>query len=113
MQPSVHQGVPDPVIRFSSKAMALAVVGAVAFPGAALASTDVALLPRNLSPWNMFVSADLVVQGVMVGLAIASLVTCREARYRLVSAFKAPRNKSWAIRCMASRASRSRLSASP
>src|SRR2546430_9317123 len=45
------------------------------FPGAALAATDVALLPRNLSPWNMFVNADVVVQAVMVGLAFASLVT--------------------------------------
>jgi biopolymer transport protein ExbB len=49
--------------------------GVAAFPGAALAATDVALLPRNLSPWNMFVNADIVVQAVMVGLAIASLVT--------------------------------------
>jgi biopolymer transport protein ExbB len=75
MQPGVHQGVPDPVIRFSSSAVALAVVGAVALPGAALAATDAALLPRNLSPWNMFVNADVVVQAVMVGLAFASLVT--------------------------------------
>ena len=44
-------------------------------PGAALAATDAALLPRNLSPWNMFVNADIVVQAVMVGLAFASLVT--------------------------------------
>ena len=48
MQPGVHQGAPDPVIRFSSKAMALAVVGAAALPGAALAATDDALLPRNV-----------------------------------------------------------------
>ena len=46
-----------------------------AFPGAAVAATDTALLPRNLSPWNMFVNADIVVQAVMVGLAFASLVT--------------------------------------
>ncbi|MBR0840048.1 tonB-system energizer ExbB [Bradyrhizobium liaoningense] len=36
---------------------------------------DGALLPRNLSPWGMFVSADIVVKTVMVGLAVASLVT--------------------------------------
>ena len=41
--------------------------GVAALPGAALAATDVALLPRNLSPWNMFVNADIVVQAVMVG----------------------------------------------
>ena len=32
-------------------------------------------LPRDLSPWSMFMSADLVVKSVMVGLAFASLVT--------------------------------------
>jgi biopolymer transport protein ExbB len=34
-----------------------------------------AQLPRDLSPWSMFVSADLVVQSVMIGLVFASLVT--------------------------------------
>jgi biopolymer transport protein ExbB len=30
---------------------------------------------RDLTPWSMFTSADIVVQAVMVGLAIASVVT--------------------------------------
>jgi biopolymer transport protein ExbB len=34
-----------------------------------------ATLPRDLSPWGMFVAADIVVQSIMVGLVIASLVT--------------------------------------
>src|SRR6476661_2238573 len=59
----------------SLKATALVVAVAALFPGVALAATDTALLPRNLSPWNMFVNADIVVQAVMVGLAFASLVT--------------------------------------
>jgi biopolymer transport protein ExbB len=33
------------------------------------------LLPRNLSPWGMFMHADIVVKAVMVGLALASLAT--------------------------------------
>ena len=33
------------------------------------------LLPHNLSPWGMFLNADIVVKVVMVGLAFASLVT--------------------------------------
>ena len=33
------------------------------------------LLPRDLSPWGMFMSADIVVKAVMVGLAVASVVT--------------------------------------
>jgi biopolymer transport protein ExbB len=32
-------------------------------------------LPRDLSPWGMFVAADIVVKAVMVGLAFASLLT--------------------------------------
>jgi len=32
-------------------------------------------LPRDLSPWSMFVSADIVVQSVIIGLVLASLVT--------------------------------------
>jgi biopolymer transport protein ExbB len=32
-------------------------------------------LPRDLSPWSMFLHADLVVQSVILGLAFASLVT--------------------------------------
>jgi biopolymer transport protein ExbB len=38
-----------------------------------LKSTAVAL--RELSPWSMFKSADIIVQAVMIGLAFASLVT--------------------------------------
>ena len=34
-----------------------------------------ALLPHNLSPWGMFMGADIVVKAVMIGLAFASLVT--------------------------------------
>nr|WP_245439046.1 tonB-system energizer ExbB [Bradyrhizobium sp. SK17] len=44
-------------------------------PGTGLAATDAALLPRNLSPWGMFESADIVVKAVMIGLAFASLAT--------------------------------------
>ena len=65
----MQRSVLDIMIRWCGAA------GVAALPGAALAATDVALLPRNLSPWNMFVNADIVVQAVMVGLAFASLVT--------------------------------------
>jgi biopolymer transport protein ExbB len=34
-----------------------------------------ARVPRELSPWSMFMSADIVVKAVMVSLAFASLVT--------------------------------------
>jgi biopolymer transport protein ExbB len=41
--------------------------------GKSLKSTAVTL--RELSPWSMFLSADILVKGVMIGLAFASLVT--------------------------------------
>jgi biopolymer transport protein ExbB len=47
-------------------------------PAAAQAanSPDIALkLPRDLSPWGMFMAADMVVKAVMVGLAFASVLT--------------------------------------
>jgi biopolymer transport protein ExbB len=47
----------------------------VQLPCASIAATDNALLPRNLSPWGMFKSADMVVKAVMIGLVFASLVT--------------------------------------
>jgi len=48
---------------------------ALVFAPAPAFAIDEALLPRNLSPWGMFMGADIVVKTVMVGLAIASLVT--------------------------------------
>ena len=41
----------------------------------AMANVPNALLPQNLSPWGMFINADIIVQAVMVGLAFASLAT--------------------------------------
>ena len=38
-------------------------------------SISTADLPQDLSPWGMFLHADLIVKAVMIGLAIASLVT--------------------------------------
>lgn len=32
-------------------------------------------LPRNLSPWSMFLTADIVVQTVIVGLVLAAAIT--------------------------------------
>ena len=47
-------------------------------PVAALAQDAVvgkAALPRDLTPWCMFVNADEVVKAVLIGLAFASVVT--------------------------------------
>jgi biopolymer transport protein ExbB len=53
--------------------IAIAALAAVVTP--ALADAPNPLLPRNLSPWGMFLNADIVVKAVMVGLALASLLT--------------------------------------
>jgi biopolymer transport protein ExbB len=53
--------------------LACAVPLALASP--VFAQGDNPLLPKNLSPWGMFLNADIVVKAVMIGLAIASLVT--------------------------------------
>ncbi|BBO03256.1 MULTISPECIES: tonB-system energizer ExbB [Bradyrhizobium] len=55
--------------RLRQMVVAIALVPTPAF------AIDEALLPRNLSPWGMFVSADIIVKTVMIGLAVASLVT--------------------------------------
>jgi len=47
----------------------------VALPDSMPAPLDAALLPHDLSPWGMFLQADWVVKGVMIGLACASVVT--------------------------------------
>jgi biopolymer transport protein ExbB len=38
-------------------------------------NSAIASLPQDLSPWSMFMNADIIVKAVMVGLAFASLVT--------------------------------------
>jgi biopolymer transport protein ExbB len=44
-------------------------------PETAMANVPNSLLPQDLSPWGMFINADVVVKAVMIGLAFASLVT--------------------------------------
>ena len=49
--------------------------GGAASPDAGAPLTGFGQLPHNLSPWNMFTAADIVVQAVMVSLVLASVVT--------------------------------------
>ncbi len=58
----------------------IALVGlpCAAYADEGLAAPDasvLALLPRDLSPWGMFLNADIVVKLVLVGLLFASVVT--------------------------------------
>ena len=71
-------------MRGNRKAIALAAplaLTALAFlaPAAAQTASEApvaaALLPKDLSPWGMFLSADIFVKAVMIVLASASLIT--------------------------------------
>jgi biopolymer transport protein ExbB len=83
-RPSAPQA-PAPVQAASSApATAAPVAPGAAAPAAPVAAAATAenppprpsfIVPRELSPWSMFMSADVVVKGVMIGLAFASLVT--------------------------------------
>jgi biopolymer transport protein ExbB len=58
------------ISRFAGFLACLAITAEPAF-----AQAPNPLLPRNLSPWGMFLNADIVVKAVMIGLAFASLMT--------------------------------------
>ena len=51
-----------------------------------------AALPRDLSPWGMFLNADIVVKVVMVGLVFASLVTWTVWLAKNLELWRATRN---------------------
>ena len=57
-------------------AAALLAAMAIPFPARAEEAIGTATLPRDLSPWGMFMQADIIVKAVMVGLAFATFVTC-------------------------------------
>jgi biopolymer transport protein ExbB len=46
-------------------------------------------LPHDLSPWAMFLQADLVVKSVMIGLGIASVITWTVGLYKTIELFAA------------------------
>ncbi len=80
--------------------------GAAAAPGSpADASEEAAasgsLLPRDLSPWGMFVSAHIVVKLVMIGLAIASFLTWTVALAKGIELVAARRRVRRALRSLA------------
>jgi biopolymer transport protein ExbB len=55
-----------------------AMIARLVVPVPALAQDSVvatATLPRDLSPWGMYLNADPVVKAVLIGLAFASIVT--------------------------------------
>jgi len=72
--PTATQAVPPPAT--APTAPATNGQSAAATPvSAAIASVSPLELPRDLSPWGMFMNADIIVKLVMIGLVFASLVT--------------------------------------
>lgn len=58
-----------------ASAAAEAVVAPASETGGAAPKAGIAPAMKELSPWVMFMSADIIVKAVMIGLAFASLVT--------------------------------------
>jgi len=59
----------------SSEALPAAVAASETAAANAEAPLDTALLSHDMSPWGMFQNADVIVRGVMIGLALASVLT--------------------------------------
>jgi biopolymer transport protein ExbB len=79
-QPSFAQPAPQPVPALQLPAAAPTATQPAAAPSEAAAPGARSLrpeasAPRELSPWSMFLNADILVKAVMIGLAFASLVT--------------------------------------
>ena len=68
-------------------------------PGTAVGT---AVLPRDLSPWGMFMSADIVVRAVIVGLVVASIVTWTVCLAKVVELVLARRQARAAVAELAS-----------
>jgi biopolymer transport protein ExbB len=63
------------LVRALAALCACAALPTSAFAQAGESSVAIAALPQDLSPWGMFLHADTIVKAVMIGLAVASLVT--------------------------------------
>jgi biopolymer transport protein ExbB len=61
-----------------------------------------AVLPRDLSPWGMFMNADPVVKVVMVGLVVASVVTWTVWLAKTIELWKARRQVRSALSALGS-----------
>lgn len=70
-------------------------------PGPSPTLPAAAQLPHDLSPWGMFMAADIVVKAVMLGLAFASLVTWTVWLAKGLELFGAKRKATRAVRKLA------------
>jgi biopolymer transport protein ExbB len=76
LQPPAAQQAPAQAAPAATQAAPAASAPAAVVSPAAGAATQLTIsVPKELSPWSMFMSADVVVKAVMIGLAFASLIT--------------------------------------
>ena len=64
---------------------------------------DSTTLPRDLTPWGMYMQADIIVKAVMIGLAIASFVTWTVWLAKSIELFAAKRRLRSDLALMAAR----------
>jgi biopolymer transport protein ExbB len=87
----------------SAAALLLAAPGAALAQDAAVpptAASGRAALPTDLSPWAMVANADLVVQAVMAGLAVASVLTWTVALAKGIELLAARRRATQGLRAL-------------
>jgi biopolymer transport protein ExbB len=70
-----HGSLPVAMRFCAAAALAWMSLSAAALAQDAEPAIGIATLPRDLSPWGMFLNADPVVKAVLIGLAFASVVT--------------------------------------
>lgn len=73
--PAPSTAAPAAPVAAASSASATDAVVAPASEASGAAKAGIAPAMKELSPWVMFMSADIIVKAVMIGLAFASLVT--------------------------------------
>jgi biopolymer transport protein ExbB len=79
-------------------------MASAAMPGIALAQDAViatTTLPRDLSPWGMYLNADPVVKAVLIGLALASVITWTVCLAKTLEIFLAKRDVEAALNTLA------------
>lgn len=85
-------------------AVLLGTIASTAMPAIAHAQDAIigtAVLPRDLSPWGMYLNADPVVKAVLIGLALASVVTWTVWAAKTIEIFLARRDVGAALNKLA------------
>src|SRR5947207_7441306 len=85
-------------------------IASVSLSAAALAQEaeppiGIGTLPRDLTPWGMYLNADPVVKAVLIGLALASVATWTVCLAKSIEIWLAKRDVAAALRRLADAAS--------